>query len=661
MEKRKSRVRPTAYILFCLTGWLFVFCCLAGGELAERGNIVWTGRYAAATLAASLAGGCLLGGAVCTLWGLWDGRRRRQETSGLRPLAFWGRQKQGENACGQEAEARRRIHPGMAFAGCLLLTMLAWLPAYLAYYPAICSYDMPVQTGQVAEQYYVDHHPIIHTFLLKCFMNLGETVFGSVTAGIGIFAFLQMAFLAAAFACGVAVLYKNGAGRVLLALVQFWCMFYPFHWYMGVSLTKDTIFTGFFVFSLLALYELLEENEGGARRLGKEICFALAAVGIILFRNNGKYAVLVLLAAFLLVFLFGKGCRRYWGRLLLWGIGAFLAGNVLLSGIFRWSGAEQGDRREMLSMPIQQLARTMLYHGGAGVLPEDDNTMGEPDKALINDFILNEGYKNYDPHISDPVKSNTNTYVARYRAKEFLETYLRLFWEYPGEYLNAALEVNAGYLYPGDVSHAYINVSDDRVGRGYVQTYWEEETMNARGIYKASKWEWLHGKLEQWADENAYLKLSAVKYLFVPGVWLWYYLLLLARLVMKRQYRKCIPLALAGGYFATLLLGPAVQLRYLYPLMAAFPFAALLSGTSERRRPAVAAKRAQQAAGRVRGSAQETGRGEEGAAGGGPRQREGAAGDGNAGEGRNGGRTGEQRLGRSGAGESAAKPEERQG
>lgn len=562
MKRRKNGVRPTAYILFCLTGALFLFCCLTGSRLAERGNIVWTGTYAAVTLAVSLAGGCLLGAAVCTLWGLWDDRRQGREKSA------------------------RRLSPAGTFAASLFLAVLAWLPAWLAYYPAVCSYDMPVQTGQVAEQYYVDHHPIAHTFLLKCFMRLGENVLGSVTAGIGVFAFLQLVFLAAAFACGVAVLRKRGAGPVPLALVQLWCMFYPFHWYMGVSLTKDTIFTGFFVLTLLALYELQEESESGARRLGKGIRFALAAVGMILFRNNGKYAFLVLLAALLPVFAFGKGRRRYWGRILLWGLGAFLAGNLLLSAVFRLSGAEQGDRREMLSMPIQQLARTMLYHGGAGVLPEDDNTMGEADKALINDFILNEGYKSYDPHISDPVKSSTNTYVARYRAGEFLETYLRLFRQYPGEYLNAALEVNAGYLYPGDVSHAYINVSDDRVGRGYVQTYWEEDTMNARGIYKASKWEWLHGKLERWADENAYLKLPLAKYLFVPGVWLWYYLLLLARLVMKRQYRQCVPLALAGGYFATLLLGPTVQLRYIYPLMAAFPFAALLPGALERNREA---------------------------------------------------------------------------
>jgi hypothetical protein len=214
----------------------------------------------------------------------------------------------------------------------------------------------------------------------------------------------------------------------------------------------------------------------------------------------------------------------------------------------------------------------MIYHGGVGVLPEDDNTMLEEDKNLVDSFLLNESYRDYRPDISDPVKSNTNTFVVRFRTSEFLTTYLRLFLQYPGEYLNAALAVNAGYLYPEDTTHAYINVTgDDRVGRGYVQTYWESQSVNWYGIYKSSAWSWLRDRLEDWADANAYLNLSILKYLFVPGVWLWFYLLLLARAVMCGRYRACIPYAVVAGYFVTLLLGPTVQLRYIYPMMAAFP------------------------------------------------------------------------------------------
>lgn len=556
MKQSRNIPQRIGYLLFCLTGVLFLFCWQTAGVLERQGNIVWTGAYTAKVLAVSLAGGAALGGGVSALFWWLDSHPR-------------GRKRAESPLWKQE--------PWKVFCGSLVLILLAWLPAYLAYYPAVCAYDMPVQTGQIAENYYVDHHPIAHTFLLKCFMKLGEGL-GSITAGVGLLALLQLLFLGAVFAYGVCLLCKNGVCGPGILLVQLWCMFYPFHWYMGVSITKDTIFTGFFVLLLLLLYELLENPAelSGRRRTAKEIGFGLATVGMILFRNNGLYALLVLLFILLLAFLAGKTQRRFWGRLLCRTAGAFLVGSLLLSAVFKLSGAEQGDKREMLSLPIQQLARTMLYHGGVGILPEDDNSIGEEDKALINDFILNQGYGSYNPRISDPVKRNTNTYVVRYRTKEFLETYLGLFFKYPGDYLNAGLAVNAGYLYPNDTSHAYINVTDDRIGRGYVQTYWEEDTMNARGIYKASKWTWLRERLESWADENAYLRLPVIKYLFVPGVWFWLYFLLLARLVMRRSLRRCVPLALVFGYFITLFLGPAVQLRYLYPVMAAFPFALLL-------------------------------------------------------------------------------------
>ena len=115
-------------------------------------------------------------------------------------------------------------------------------------------------------------------------------------------------------------------------------------------------------------------------------------------------------------------------------------------------------------------------------------------------------------------------------------------------------------------------------GGGYVQTRWEEETLNARGIYKDTKWQGLFDAMEKWADDNAYLRLPVLKYFFVPGVVIWLYLLLLCRGIMLGKMRRCMPLVLVLGYFLTLFLGPTVQLRYIYPVMIAFPFLMLWTG-----------------------------------------------------------------------------------
>lgn len=572
MKEKRLLSKPTAYILFVLTGFLFLFCLLTGRELAAKGNILWTAGHTFWILGISLIAGGALGMLICLLFYRWAESGSILKKNSAEP----------KNTDGQEIPFYKKAGrwlwnradgkgPWKIFSGSVLLHFLAWLPAFLAYYPAICAYDITIQTGQIVSGAYTDHHPIAHTLMLKGAMQLGENVFGNVNTGIGCYAVFQMLFLAVSFAFGMYCMYRRRSRKIWLLLIQLFCMFYPFHVYMSVSVTKDVILTAFFLFCLFSMREVLDGNRAYIP------LFLFAGTGTLLFRNNAKYAFLVVCFFLLISFVFGRRKRRFWGMMLGMSLGVFLAGSLLLSGIFRAVNAQPGDRREMLCIPIQQLSRTMLYHGGVGAMPEDDNRMSEKDKALINDFILDEGYRAYRPDLTDPVKNHTNTYVARYRAKDFLSTYLGLFLQFPGDYLNAALAVDAGYLYPGDVSHAWINAQKGQAaGGGYVQTRWTEGELNERGIYKDSRWPELRERMEAWANNNVYLEYPVLKYLFVPGVWIWLYLLLTGWLLINRKFAECIPLTFVFGYFLTLLLGPTVQLRYLYPIMAAFPFLLVL-------------------------------------------------------------------------------------
>ncbi|MBQ4536049.1 MAG: hypothetical protein II994_00360 [Lachnospiraceae bacterium] len=551
--------KKIAYPLFVVIGFLLVFVWKAESDLAERGNILWTGSYTWGLLALSLVLGGVLGVLVCSLVYRLAGKKTAVCVTGK--CAAW-----------VTALSDRKTFL-LALAGILL----SWLPTYLAYYPSICSYDTPIQLGQVFEGYYIDHHPIAHTLILRVFINLGRNVFGSAGTGMAFYGAFQMTLLAISFAFGIRMVHSRKLGVKWEILLLLYSMFYPFHWYMAVSSTKDTVFSSFFVILMVALADLLWEGRNDFKIKSMDGVLFFSTIGMILFRNNGKYAMMVLLVLLIPVLLKGNGSRKLWMRLGFNLLLAFVVGNLLLSGIFKATGAEQGDRREMLSLPIQQFSRCMIYHGGVGVLPEDDNTLDESSKQLINDFILNEGYRDYDPHISDPVKRAANTYAAKHQAKNFVTTYLKLLAEYPGDFINAGLAVNAGYLYPNDVSHAYINVEEGKQGRGYIQTYWLEEELNDRGIYKDSKWPGLYGMLEKWADENGYLKLPLLKYLFVPGTYFWAYLIFAAVLLVLKRYRMLLPLSLVLGYYITLFLGPTVQLRYLYPVMIVLPFMMVLS------------------------------------------------------------------------------------
>lgn len=564
------------YLLCSIIGFLWMLFGMAERRLADSGNIVWDLQWTGKLFIASLLLGTLSGSLIYLLvtqvvW--WC--RKYQDTvvqKKGRSLAV-----QQNEECGSAAKEKGMARKAGAKSGrewfwlSWLCMLLFWLPGYLAYYPAICSYDMTVQLEQIREHAFNDHHPIFHTLLIKGAILLGQWL-GNVNTGIGIYAFLQMMLLSAVMAAGIALLFRQGVKRGwLLALLVYGCIF-PFHMYMSISVTKDTIFSAFFLLQLLLLAFILKEGKREWKLKAADWGYMVSGICVILFRTNGKYALMVLGVFLVAAVFFGKKQRKLYICLMAETVICLVAGSLLLSFVFMATGAEQGDRREMLSMPIQQLARTMVYHGGVGIMQEDDGTMAEEDKALINDFILDQAYLEYRPDIADPVKRHTNTYVARYRIKDFLNTYVGLFLEYPGDYINALLAVNAGYLYPGDVSHAVINVNGRDRGLGYIQTRWVENELNPDGIYKASKWEWLHEKLEEFADSNGYLKVPVLKYLMVPGSYLWLYLVLAACLVLQKKYRQLFLLALILGYYLTLFLGPTVQLRYLYPVMIALPY-----------------------------------------------------------------------------------------
>lgn len=567
MQEKKILPRRKGVVLLSVLGCLFVFFAKTEKDLASAGNILWTAGYIGSTLLWTVVLGCLLGFlGTWVVHRLWN-RAQTVEDTGKKQAAWYAR---------LSAWLQRRSGVQIFF-GSLLLLLLAWLPVYLAYYPGICAYDAPVQTGQIMEHYYFDHHPIVHTLFLQGMLWLGSHIFGSVNAGMAFYTAAQMLLLSGSMAYGMLVLHhrKTAAGWQLA--IQLLGMFFPFHWYMSVSMTKDTVFSAFVLLQLVSLADLLWEDRNAWRPGIRDLLFALGTVGMILFRNNGKYAMIVLLAFTFLTFCFGKKARKLWGRLLVVCGAAFCVGLFVLSAVFSVTHAEQGDRREMLSMPIQQLSRCMIYHGGVSVLAEDDNTMDAADKALINDFILDEAYRDYDPGIADPVKRHTNTYVARYRSGEFIRIYLDLLTRYPGDMINAALATNAGFLSPFDTTHADVNRVEGRAGLSYVQTRWEEDTLNDRGIYKDSKWPWLFEQLESWAENNSYLRIPVLKYFFVPGSYLWLYLALAAVLVIVDRKRFCLPLAIVAGYYGTMLFGPTVQMRYVYPVMLALPYVLALA------------------------------------------------------------------------------------
>ncbi len=541
-------------ILFGLAGVLFVFFTITGWELEQAGNISWTAGRTALILILSLALGIVFGVGMRFLFQLLEKRKEAfKETT--------------QETTKEEMRSAGKMRPSAVFGISFGSILLSRLPVFLAFYPGICAYDVSIQLGQVGSGAYNLHHPLAHTLLLKFAIDFGNAVFHDPTTGFAWMVFGQILFLSAAMAFGVTFLYRRGCGKGWLIFLQAFWMVYPFLAYINVSVTKDVIFAIFFLLQVIGLLGLAE----GKKSYGFDALFIFSCIFMQFFRNNGTYALLFLDGILFLCLLFGKKERKLYGKIFLEGIVGLIGGVLCLSVLTKVTGAQPGDSREMLSVPIQQMARCMVYHGGIGENPADDGTMDEKDKALINDFLLYESYRKYDEKLADPVKSNTNTYVARYRSKDFIRTYLHLLKEYPGDMVNAFLALNSGYFYLGDESHGRIYELRQTQGLSYAHTRWDP-IVEEYGIFRHSMAEGLREKMVSWADGNGHLRIPVLKWFLAPAIIFWGFLFVLLDQMRKKKWAGCLPFALVAGYYLTLFLGPAVQLRYLFPLIVAFPF-----------------------------------------------------------------------------------------
>ena len=543
-----------------LLATFFLFIQFICRTLEINGNIVWNTINVLLYLLISI----LLAGFIVTVFFLFKKNLWNSNIKTSKP---------------HTATAEKRI-----FFISWIVIFICWIPTFLAYYPGILAYDSYVQIEQILNNTYNNHHPLIHTLMIKNAISIGNAI-GNANLGVALYTLTQMVFLSVAMSTGIFLLAKRGVNRIWLALTVLYCALCPANSFMAVSMTKDVFFTVCVLLYIYILFYLLDTEK---HHFLWDIAYIFSAIAIMLFRNNGKYTLFVFLCLYSL-FSFGKYIdyqkkrknekteiqsteKPKSLRLILCTAGSLLLGSLVISILNSSVSAADGDKREMLSIPIQQLSRCMVYHGGLGIVDTDDNSISNEDRALINEFILHNGYSQYNPLISDPVKRCTNTSVVLNKMKAFVSTYVGLALDYPGDYLNAFFAVNGGYLSVLDKSHATVNLHEGVSGLGYLQTRWEEPTINRAGIHKDSKWPALHSLLEKFAGNNGYLNIPVLRTLVAPGAYFWCYLWLAVWTYFRRPKKYLFPLFFVAGYYITLLLGPTVQLRYLYPLMVLLPF-----------------------------------------------------------------------------------------
>ncbi len=445
-----------------------------------------------------------------------------------------------------------------------MVIFLCWLPVFLAYYPSVFAYDAEGQLYQVIAGDYSTHHPLLHTLFLGAFFKLGG-VLGSYSAGMALHSIVQMILLAAAFAFVLSYLYEKGISRwQRMLLLAFYALF-PTNSVLSLSTTKDVLFSALVLLYTMLLYHMICDKKMQVDKRDGAACVILSVL-LLLFRNNAVYAFLVsmpLVYAGYRKWQIGEekaqsasfGARTY----LVLSIAALLFFAVCSAGLRAGTHAHSGSPREMLSVPLQQMARTRVKEEQR----IDPALRKELEKYIPAEWV----FAAYDPHLADPVK---NRAVIHDDPAGLIETWVKLGMRHLDVYVDAFLDNCVGCWYLEDISHAQIYGIGTESGFGYLST--DNRTMPAGcEIIPHSYLPGLRSLLEKIVSDNQYQRIPVLRIIFAPAFYWWMLCIYMAVAVYRRKYIMLLPVCFLGAYYLTLLLSPAVLIRYMYPFVVTVP------------------------------------------------------------------------------------------
>ena len=486
---------------------------------------------------------------------------------------IWLKPKQARNPLNNTA-LLWSVFFGFAILAC------GWL---LAFYPIMTNYDIHAHLAQIASGQYETHHSLLYTLLIRGLLSLASVLGLGNACAFLMLGLLQMAAMGLSIAYGLVTVNRGGADRrAVLTAAVYYCVF-PLFGYFAFSTTKDTLFGCFLLLTAVELYRLSRgraeirpetagqssEGKSWISRRSAEIWgmarLTLFAALMCLMRYNGMLTLLLFLVAAALYGHLLLLRRRPVGQTLKKLLVLLPVILVLSTGagtlLNRSVSATTPDtvRRDMLSLPLQQMARVLL------------TATDETDIARIEGlFGVSDIRERYRPDIADPVKA-AFLYPAE-NTGNALRAWLKLGVKYPGAYLEAFLQLTRGAWFIDDLSHTKID-------------YWLSYTGYLETVQKYSEADFpiayqtpvpaLRTFLEQTFMDNRYLDVPLVRYVFALAVQAWIAVIALCYAAYhKRRHAITLSLFALCALLPVFLL-PCVISRYFLPLFLLNPLCLL--------------------------------------------------------------------------------------
>ncbi len=468
-------------------------------------------------------------------------------------------------------------HPFLFSA--LVLTA-CYLPWIISFYPGSAIYDMMYQTVQADGFMAINaHHPIFATYVIGLCSKIGLALTGRLNLGIFLYILLQSAVCIFSFAYMYSYMTKLGVSRPFRLFVLGFLAITPLWGGAMQCGTKDTLFTGLFVFFIVLSSRLLLEGSRSFRSR-HWIFYGVLILLLCLYRN----AIWIILAASILVFVIAlRNDKKARIRLVLFSLAA-----LLLAGAFETVTKQiyhtKTETGEILTIPFQQTARFVRDH------PEE---ISEEEQDVIEKTFVLEDFRQlgelYYPMSSDPVKARYHWWASD-EEKTVLGDYFNVWFSMlkkrPGTYLEATLSGTYGY-------YAITPVIKNQKGGAGTTVQFYPDTLAVQSVIDASSGTLSEDLIPESPEslKGAQQALSGWYYFWqkMPVLGLFFkcgfYFLILLAVTIRYGKRKNKLILLTIPAFLLILMAIASpvneHIRYILPAAAALPMIISAAGAEE--------------------------------------------------------------------------------
>lgn len=448
--------------------------------------------------------------------------------------------------------------------------LVSWIPAYLILYPGVLSYDMIAQVGAALGEININHHPVLHTWLIRGFMKLGDNLFGAYEYGIGLLSLVQMILLSYALARLVMLLKQKKVPSVIVILTALFSAIWFMNACLSVTMIKDTLHAAFLVLFACHFTEIVMNPLEYVSRKLNLILLPIVAFFMCAFRNNGIHIYVFCFGVLLFLRMTQiKKVKRLIPLMVAILLPVFMF-KIYTGPVFNALGIQQGQVREALCIPIQQLQRVSVNQA-------DELSSEQIDRIdyYIDNLLWMDPWPGrlYDPFFADPAKSCF--YSGRYDEDPiaFWKFYLQTGKQFPKQYVAAFLSNTLGYWYPGYYDFSYV-MYDNYPAEMFVEPLERKSIVELNGMKEF---------YESVCENEFWRKTPGLRLFFVSGFapWILVYALILAWR-KKAFFTKILPLFLPLiAQYGIMLLSPMSSFRYSWPfyLMLPLVFVAIFGST----------------------------------------------------------------------------------